>query len=46
MRYDLTLFDILEQVKQDWGFLDIDRFGLAGYSGGGQVSASLKGYLA
>lgn len=37
MRYDLLLFDILDQVKQDWGFLDIARFGLAGYSGGGQV---------
>ena len=37
-RYDLVLFDILQQLKDDWGFVDIERFGLAGFSGGGQVS--------
>lgn len=37
-RYDLTLFDILQQVKDDWGFINIETFGLAGFSGGGQVS--------
>jgi len=39
-RYDLILFDILQQLKDDWGFVDIERFGLAGFSGGGQVSLS------
>ena len=37
-RYDLILFDILQQLKDDWGFIDIEQFGLAGFSGGGQVS--------
>jgi hypothetical protein len=36
-RYDLVLFDILQQLKDDWGFVDIEKFGLAGFSGGGQV---------
>lgn len=38
-RYDVVLFDILQQLKDDWGFIDIDRVGLAGFSGGGQVSS-------
>jgi hypothetical protein len=41
-RYDLVLFDILQQLKDDWGFVDIERFGLAGFSGGGQVGLSMN----
>lgn len=38
VRYDLLLLDMVETASREWGFIETDRFCLAGYSAGGQVS--------
>ncbi|RSH87090.1 hypothetical protein EHS25_003579 [Saitozyma podzolica] len=38
VRYDLLLLDMVETASREWGFIDTDRFCLAGYSAGGQAS--------
>ena len=37
-RYDLLLLDMVDQVNEQWGSTQTDRFCIAGYSAGGQVS--------
>jgi poly(3-hydroxybutyrate) depolymerase len=45
VRYDLLLLDMVETTSSEWGFIDTDRFCLAGYSAGGQVSPQSLPFL-
>lgn len=36
-RFDHVLLDMIDLVSERWGFIDTDRIGLVGYSGGAQV---------
>lgn len=36
-RFDQFLLEMIDLVSQRWGYIEPDRFGLTGYSGGAQV---------
>lgn len=38
VRYDLILLDMIRHISDQWGSIQTDRFHLAGFSGGAQVS--------
>ena len=38
-RFDHLLLEMIDLVAQRWGYIETDRFGLTGYSGGAQVGA-------
>jgi len=37
-RYDKLLLEMVDLVRDRWGFIETEQFGLTGYSGGAQVS--------
>ncbi|RXK34824.1 hypothetical protein M231_07925 [Tremella mesenterica] len=37
-RYDLLLLDAIDYISKRWGFVQTERFGLLGFSGGGQFT--------
>jgi len=46
-RFDQLLLEMVNLVRDRWGFVETERFGLSGYSGGAQVSVlvSLGGVI-
>lgn len=46
-RFDQLLLEMVNLVRDRWGFVETKRFGLTGYSGGAQVSVlvSLGGVI-
>jgi hypothetical protein len=41
-RFDRLLLEMVDLVRDRWGFIETDTFGLTGYSGGAQVSQSRR----
>jgi hypothetical protein len=39
-RFDELLLEMVDLVRDRWGFVETDKFGLTGYSGGAQVCLS------
>jgi len=37
-RFDKLLLEMVDLVRDRWGFIETEQFGLTGYSGGAQVS--------
>lgn len=38
IRYDRLILEMVDLVRERWGFIETEKFGLTGYSGGAQVS--------